>query len=194
MGKFAIIVGIPGVGKTTVLDVLLNLAKDAGIRASVENMGSLMLEAAKEAGTSIGRDKMRTLSLQEQAKLRMKAIKKLVERKSANDLTILDTHFLIRSKGGYLVGLPKDLLDAVGPEYFGIIEASVQDILSRRAVDATRSRDEVNEEEVKLEQDLTRTSVFLLAALYNANVIRVTNEQGKASESGRKFYDFLLRG
>jgi len=115
-----------------------------------------------------------------------------VKKKSANDLTILDTHFLIRSKGGYLIGLPRNLLDAVKPEFFGIVEASIADIMSRRGVDTTRSRDLVEEEEVKLEQDLTRSAIFLLGAFYNANVIRVINEQGKAADAGRKFYDFLL--
>ncbi len=192
MGKFAVIVGIPGVGKTTVMEALLNLAKDSGLRVSIENMGSLMLEAAKESGLSISRDEMRSLKLEEQTRLRMAAIDKLVKKKSANDLTILDTHFLIRSKGGYLIGLPRNLLDAVKPEFFGIVEASIADIMSRRGVDTTRSRDLVEEEEVKLEQDLTRSAIFLLGAFYNANVIRVINEQGKAADAGRKFYDFLL--
>jgi len=194
MGKFAVIVGIPGVGKTTVLDKLLKLTKDSGLKVSIENMGSLMLEAAREGGSVIDRDGMRLLTLEEQMKLRIRAIDKLVKKKSQNDITILDTHFLIRSKGGYLIGLPRNLLDAVEPDFFAIVEASIDDIISRRGGDVTRSRDSVSEEEVKLEQDLTRTAIFVLAALYDANVARVTNEQGKVMEAARKLYDFMLEG
>lgn len=193
-GKVAIAVGVPGVGKSTLLSKMVAMAIMEKVKLSVVNIGSIMLEIALNRNLAKSRDDIRMLSLSVQEELRRESYSKLIELKKANELTVVDTHYLVRSKGGYLIGLPKNLLDCIQPEFFAIVEAPVEDILRRRQLDKTRNRGEASFDEIEIEQSITRNSVFVLAALYNANVIRVINEEGKVDEAARKLYNFLVRG
>jgi adenylate kinase len=93
-----IILGIPGVGKTSVLTGLED--------CKLVNYGTLMFEiASREYGIS-SRDQIRKLSIAKQ---------KVVQKKVAVQLSkmgkvLLDTHCMIRTPSGYLPGLPYSLL------------------------------------------------------------------------------------
>ncbi|MCI4438858.1 adenylate kinase [archaeon] len=193
-GKIAVVVGVSGVGKSTLLNKMINIATLEGVKLSVVNIGSIMLDIALNRNLARSRDDIRMLSLGVQEELRKASYSKLVELKKVNELTVIDTHYLVRSKGGYLIGLPKSLLDCIQPEFFAIIEAPVSDILRRRQMDKTRNRGEVSPYEIEVEQSITRNSIFVLAALYNANVVRVINKEGKADEAARKLFNFIVRG
>jgi len=193
-GKVAIVVGVPGVGKSTLLNKMATIATLEKVKISVVNIGSIMLNIALNRNLVKSRDEIRMLSLSVQEELRKASYSKLIELKRANGLTVVDTHYLVRSKGGYLIGLPKSLLDCIQPEFFAIVEAPVEDIIKRRRMDKTRSREVDPPSEIEVEQSITRNSVFTLAALYNANVVRVINEEGKVDEAARKLFNFLVRG
>ena len=60
-GKKVIITGVPGVGKTTVINEALAKLKSEGVEYQPINFGSFMFEVAKSEGLVENRDQMRTL-------------------------------------------------------------------------------------------------------------------------------------
>jgi len=194
MGKLAIVVGIPGVGKTTVMANFVEMCQQKGIKASVLTMGTLMLEEAIARGLAQDRDGLRKLTLKQQRELREASVPKILGAKKEASVVLLDTHFMVRSRGGYLIALPAEFLGSISPEFFVIVETSVEEIVRRRNKDKERTRDVVDRSEVKLEQDITRQSAFLLASLYNADVVRVLNKKNQAAQAAGKLYEFLLEG
>lgn len=188
------VIGTPGVGKTTVLNHFLQLCKKRGTKAEVLTIGTLMFEEAVSRGLVKHRDELRKLTMRRQRELREACVPKIIKAKKENDVTILDTHFMVRSRGGYLTALPREFLESVSPELFGVIEASVGEIVRRRSKDAKRMRDTVDPLEVKLEQDLTRGGAFVLASLFSANVIRVVNRRNQAAQAAEKLYVFFVEG
>jgi len=194
MGSLAIVVGIPGVGKTTVLDNLIALCKEKGTKAQVLTMGTMMLDEALARGLVKNRDELRNLTLEHQWDLREATIPRILRAKRENDMTVLDTHFMVRSRGGYLMALPRKFLEGVSPEFFGIVEASVREIIRRRMADKKRARDVVDPKEVRLEKELTTHSTFTMASLVNANVIRVVNKRNQAPQAAKKLYEFFTGG
>ncbi|HYA21683.1 MAG TPA: adenylate kinase [Thermoproteota archaeon] len=194
MGRLAIVVGIPGVGKTTVMANFVEMCQQKGIKASVLTMGTLMLEEAIARGLAQDRDGLRKLTLKQQRELREASVPKILGAKKEASVVLLDTHFMVRSRGGYLIALPAEFLGSISPEFFVIVETSVEEIVRRRNKDKERTRDVVDRSEVKLEQDITRQSAFLLASLYNADVVRVLNKKNQAAQAAGKLYEFLLEG
>ena len=194
MGRLAIVVGIPGVGKTTVMANFVEMCQQKRIKASVLTMGTLMLEEAIARGLAQDRDGLRKLTLKQQRELREASVPKILGAKKEASVVLLDTHFMVRSRGGYLIALPAEFLGSISPEFFVIVETSVEEIVRRRNKDKERTRDVVDRSEVKLEQDITRQSAFLLASLYNADVVRVLNKKNQAAQAAGKLYEFLLEG
>lgn len=194
MGHLAVVTGIPGVGKTTVLDNFMQICHEKRIKATVLSIGTLMLDEAVSRGLVRDRDSLRGLTLTQQWDLREASVRKISSAKKEFDIVLLDTHFMIRSRGGYLVALPRKFLESISPDFFAVIEASVEEIVHRRRKDTTRSRDAVDPSEVRIEQDVTREAIFVLASVCNANVIRVVNRRNQAAQAARKLYEFFFEG
>ena len=74
--KKIILVGIPGVGKTTLLTTMVEILKDHKKNVVVINYGSLMFDVAKENGLT-DRDQLRKLSVSEQQRLQKLAAEKI---------------------------------------------------------------------------------------------------------------------
>lgn len=84
-----ILTGIPGSGKTTILQEALKVCSDC----TVVNYGDAMLEVAK--GQNIGRDAFRKLPFPEQQAIGLLAAQKIIEQ--AKGITLIDTHALIKT-------------------------------------------------------------------------------------------------
>ena len=188
------VTGIPGVGKTTVLDNFMRICQEKRIKATMLSIGTLMLDEAVSRGLTGDRDGLRGLTLTQQWDLREASVRRISSAKKEFDIALLDTHFMVRSRGGYLIALPRKFLESISPDFFAVIEATVDDIVHRRRKDTTRSRDAIDPSEVRLEQDLTRQAIFVLASVCNANVIRVVNRRNQAALAARKLYEFFLEG
>ena len=74
--KRIIVVGIPGVGKTTVVSSVKNTLEQTGITTCLAEFGKIMLEEAKKLNIK-SRDEIRRLSIDEQKKLQNLAAKKI---------------------------------------------------------------------------------------------------------------------
>ncbi|MCD6331212.1 MAG: adenylate kinase, partial [Thermoplasmata archaeon] len=143
----AIIAGIPGAGKTTVLNEVI---KKTGIE--VINYGDVMFGMAKKEGIK-DRDEMRKLPYEKQRELQRKAAEEIAKK----DNIIIDTHCTIKTPYGYLPGLPHDVLQILKPERIILIEADVEEILQRRKKDEEiRQRDKESKEEMEEHQLMNR--------------------------------------
>lgn len=161
-----IVTGIPGVGKTTVMEAA---ADRAGRKIVV--YGSVMFEVARERGLVEHRDEMRRLDPDVQKEVQREA----AERIAAMGDVIVDTHCTIKTPKGYLPGLPVWVLEALRPSTVVLVEADAAEIAGRRAGDATRTRDEDSVEAIEEHQEQNRRFAAAYATLTGATVARVCN-------------------
>ena len=138
MGKRVIITGVPGVGKTTVVNGALKKLEEEGITYKILNFGTYMFEVAQKEGVVKNRDEMRKLEKDVQKHLQKLAAHTMA-REEGNIL--IDTHASIKTPNGYLPGLPEWVLKELMPDIIVLIETNEDQILLRRISDETRSRD-----------------------------------------------------
>lgn len=171
-----IVAGIPGVGKTTVLNGLTK----AGLK--IENFGDVMLREANSRGLANSRDKLRKLPLDKQKEIQKFAAEYL----SGIESVLIDTHFSIQTPGGYLPGLPPDVLSTIHPDLFLLIEADPADIFNRRKNDTTRERDEDSIEKVREHCEINRMFGTSYSAMTGAPLLIVTNKNEKPGEASEQ--------
>jgi len=182
-----IIVGVPGVGKTTVLKKLQEKASKEGLDVKVVNFGDYMFEEARKQGLISHRDEIRKLPIHIQLDLQEKAAKKIREdaEKEKHDIFVVDTHALIHTVTGFWPGLPKHVIENIKPYLIVNIEASPEEIYARRMRDAgIRFRmDERSIEEIREFMFLARISSMASAVLTGSTVKFIQNREGKVEEA-----------
>ncbi len=137
-GRKVIITGVPGVGKSTVVNGALTKLKEEGITYQSLNFGTFMFEVAQREGYAKDRDEMRKLDKDVQKTLQ-KLAAKAISQISGN--VLIDTHASVKTPKGYLAGLPEWVLRELMPDLIVLVETDVDQILLRRLSDATRVRD-----------------------------------------------------
>ena len=180
--KKVIIVGIPGVGKTTVVSKVVEMLKTKKISVSVSIFGSVMFEEAKKKGIN-SRDELRKLSVPEQKELQSMAAKKIAS--ISDDFVIVDTHAFIATKEGFYPGLPHNVLEILMPDSFIMISARPEEIYNRRMEDTTRNRDIVSIDAIKKELDVTSAMLSTCSILCGSPIKMVLNSEGKVDEAAR---------
>lgn len=177
MGVRVVVVGIAGVGKSTVIDHVSKRLD--GI--SVQVFGTVMFEEAKRLRWVKQRDEMRKMPVEKQKRLQKIAAQKL--SKSKGRYTLVDTHLFIRTNEGFWPGLPLEVIKALKPTHLVLVEAAPDEILSRRMKDTTRYRDVITREEVDYELDLAKTLLASASLVSGAPMLIVRNEEGRAEEA-----------
>ena len=180
--KKVIIVGIPGVGKTTVVSKVVEILKTKKISVSVSIFGSVMFEEAKKKGID-SRDELRKLSVQEQKELQSMAAKKIAS--ISDNIVIVDTHAFIATKEGFYPGLPHNVLEILMPDSFIMISARPEEIYNRRMEDTARNRDIVSIDAIKKELDVTSAMLSTCSILCGSPIKMVLNSEGKVDEAAR---------
>lgn len=180
--KRVIIVGIPGVGKTTVVSKVVKLLKEKKISVNVSIFGTVMFEEAKKNGIA-SRDDLRKLSVPEQKKLQSMAAKKIASM--SDDVVIVDTHAFIATKEGFYPGLPHNVLEILVPDSFIMISARPEEIYNRRMKDTTRNRDIVSIDAIKKELDVTSAMLSTCSILCGSPIKMVLNSEGKIDEAAK---------
>ncbi len=193
-----IVVGVPGVGKTTVLNNLVKLAEYEGIKIRVVNLGDYMFKAAREKGLVSHRDELRKLELRKQLELQGHAAKLIIQdslsRLDEKSVLIVDTHAIIRTTTGYWPGLPKHVIEELSPDAIIIIEAPIEDIISRQLRDKTRYRSDFARKEVIEELILfTRIAAISSATFTASSVKTVLNLEGKPEEAAREILEVIKK-
>ena len=180
--KKIIIVGIPGVGKTTVVSRVVELLKEKNIKVSVSIFGTVMFDEAKKKGVQ-NRDDLRKISVREQKELQSMAARTISAIN--DDVIIVDTHAFISTKEGFYPGLPHNVLEILNPDSFIMITARPEEIYNRRMTDTTRTRDIVSIDAIKKELDVTSAMLSTCSILCGSPIKMVLNTEGKVDEAAR---------
>jgi adenylate kinase len=192
LGRVVIVTGIPGTGKSTVCNELLNLAEKVERKVVVINYGTVMVELSKKRGESFHRDDLRKTNLSFQLGLQKKAAE-TISQKAVNTegIVIVDTHMSIKTADGYLPGLPFPVLQLLKPTAFVLVEAEPQEVLSRRFKDTTRKRDKALESEIMDEFRFSRFMAAACSVLTGASVKIVKNPSGEQVKAAKEIMKLL---
>lgn len=186
--KRAIIVGIPGVGKTTVITRAAELLSSKKGKAKVVTYGTLMFEEAKKLGVK-SRDDMRKLPVAKQKKLQETAARRIARMRDA--VVIVDTHLFISTQEGYYPGLPMRLITIMNPTNLIMVAADPHQIAERRKNDPTRQRDAASPEAIKNDLDFSKMMLASCSILTGAPFAIVVNDDGKVEEAARGIASML---
>jgi len=171
----AIVAGIPGAGKTTVMNEVLKRKN-----INVVNYGDEIFKIAKERKLVQHRDELRKLPYELQREMQIQAAKNI--SKLGN--VIVDTHCTIKTPFGYLPGLPYDVLQILKPSRIILIEADAKEIMERRRKDVDiRKRDEESIKSMEEHQLMNRIAGMSYATLTGATLKIIKNRQGKLEEA-----------
>jgi len=171
-GKKVIITGVPGVGKTTVVNEALKNLKEEGIEYQSINFGTFMFEVAKADNIVQDRDQMRTLDRAVQKKLQQSA-GQAIAKITGN--VLIDTHASVKTPKGYLAGLPEWVLREIMPDIIVLVETDDDQILMRRLTDETRARDKEGSRSIAEHQQFNRSIAAAYAMLTGCTIKMITN-------------------
>jgi adenylate kinase len=188
--KRAIIVGIPGVGKTTVITRAAELLNKKRKTTTVVVFGTMMFEEAKKKLGLKSRDDMRRMPVEDQRRLQEMAAQRIAEMK--DDIVLVDTHLFINTGEGYYPGLPMSLLNIMKPTNIVMVAADPGEIAERRNTDQTRHRDIATAENIQKELDISQVMVASCSILTGAPFAIIMNSDGRVDEAAANIAKILL--
>jgi len=178
-----VLVGIPGVGKTSLLSKIVDILKNKNIQVNVISYGTLMFDVAKENGLQ-DRDGLRKLPISEQQNLQKIAAEKIATQ--SEEIVIIDTHAFITSTEGYYPGLPEHVLKIIKPSNFISVAAKPEEIYNRRMKDETRNRDNITLINIRKELEYQTGMISACAVITGTPVRHILNDEGKIDEAADK--------
>jgi len=178
--KKIVIVGIPGVGKTTVVTKVFEILNTKNKSVSVVSFGNLMFEEALQYGIK-DRDDLRKLSISQQQDLQKKAAERIA--KLNDNVVIIDTHAFITTPAGFYPGLPDYVIKIIKPSNFISISARPEVIFNRRKQDETRLRDVVSIDLIKKELAVQDAMLSSCSVLSGSPLKTILNDEGKVEEA-----------
>jgi len=174
-----ILSGIPGTGKTTVMEKALEKKNFEFV-----TYGSVMLEIAREEMGTEDRDTMRTLSIDKQRALQ----EMTADRVAKMGDVVVDTHCTIKTSAGYLPGFPYAILKRINPRLIILVEATPEETFIRRAKDKdVRQRDTETVETILEHQMMNRMAAMTYASLVGATVKIIQNKEDMLGEAAEDF-------
>jgi adenylate kinase len=177
MGLRIVVVGIPGVGKSTVVSKCVDTIEGSSLAV----FGTTMFEAGKRLKWVKHRDEMRKLPVEKQRRLQKIAAQKISLSKGR--VVFVDTHLFIRTPEGFWPGLPLIVIQSLKPTHLVLVEASPTEIIARRKADTTRYRDVLTEEQVQDELTMARTFLSAASLVSGAPLSFIHNQDSKADEA-----------
>jgi adenylate kinase len=181
--KKVVIVGIAGVGKTTLVTKVVEILNNKKKSVSVHSFGTVMFEEAKKLGI-VNRDELRKLAVEKQKDLQKMAAKKIA---SFNDnVIIIDTHAFISTKAGFYPGLPYHVLEELKPANLIAVSARPEEIYNRRMKDTTRERDIISIDKIKKELAVQDAMLSSCAVITGSPMKSIMNSEGKVEEAANE--------
>jgi adenylate kinase len=187
--KRIVVVGIPGVGKTTIVSNVKKSLDEKGIKTIVAEFGKIMLEEATKLKIQ-SRDEIRRLSIAEQKNLQNIAAEKISQ--ISGDVVIVDTHLFINTKEGYYPGLPFDLLNNLKPTNLLLITANPEEIYHRRQNDSSRNRDIISIDSIKNDIDVSKMLISCCSVVSGAPFKILSNRESSIADCTEKMVSLIL--
>lgn len=178
--KRVVVVGIPGVGKTTVISRTAEILNKRGTQTAVVVFGTMMFEEARKLGIN-NRDAMRRESIEVQRHMQDLAARRIADLK--DNIVIVDTHLFINTNEGYYPGLPLHLLEVIKPTNIVMVAARPEEIANRRRIDETRDRDIESVEDIQYQLDISKVMVTTCSVLTGCPFIIIMNSNNKIDET-----------
>ncbi len=178
--KKVVMVGIPGVGKSTVVSKIVELLNQKNKSVSVVSFGTVMFEEAQKNGVK-DRDELRRLEMQKQKNLQKMAAQTIANKN--DNVVIIDTHAFIKTPAGFYPGLPEHVLRIIQPSNFIAVSARPEEIYNRRMKDETRQRDIVSIEKIKKELSVQDSMLATCSVLCGSPMKPILNAEGKIDEA-----------
>lgn len=183
-----VVVGVPGVGKTTVITQAAEQLNQSGSKTQVMVFGSLMLDEAKKMGIK-DRDEMRKLSVTTQRQLQELAAKSISAVRS--EILVIDTHLFINTSEGRYPGMPQNLLDIMSPTHLVMISADPEEILARRMQDDTRNRDLISIDSIKNDLDVATIMIAASSVLTGAPFKIIFNHRDRLQDAVSEIVELM---
>ena len=178
--KRVVVVGIPGVGKTTVISRTAEILNQRGTQTAVVVFGTMMFEEARKLGID-NRDAMRRESIEVQRHMQDLAARRIADLK--DNIVIVDTHLFINTNEGYYPGLPLHLLEVIKPTNIVMVAAHPEEIVNRRKIDESRDRDVESVEDIQYQLDISKVMVATCSVLTGCPFIIIMNSNNKIDET-----------
>ena len=186
--KKVVIVGIPGVGKTSLVTRIVELLNGEKHCASVHSYGTVMMDEADKTDIS-NRDNLRHLPVSQQKDLQKQAATKISEL--TDDVVFIDTHAFISTKEGFYPGLPYHVIQILEPTHLIAISARPEEIYNRRMKDDSRNRDKISIEAIKKELAVQDAMLSSCSVLSGSPMKVILNNEGKIAEAAQNVIDAI---
>ena len=193
MSRTVVVTGIPGVGKTTVLNELQDLAKQNRVNLAVLNFGTIMNEIMRELGKQMNRDDMREQDLETQRKVQELAANEISHRASQGTIIVVDTHMFVRTTVGMWAGLPQVVLQKLSPRLFVLIEADPEQIAGRRRGDSDRKREAALAADIHFDLEWSRATAAASAVATGAPVKVIRNDPGNQKQAAQELFEAIRK-
>lgn len=188
--KTVIIVGVPGVGKSTIITNATETLRNKGTSVKTVVFGSIMFEEAMKLGIS-DRDELRKLKIDVQEKLQNRAAEHISSLKDS--IVFVDTHLFIKTQSGYYPGLPMNLILKMNPQKLILITANPDEILNRRKKDTTRTRDLISDDEINRDIQVSLSMISSLSILTGAPFEIIYNHDGMIDSATSQLVELLVK-
>ncbi len=192
MPETTIVAGIPGVGKTTVLQELDSVAKEKKVPLKIINFGNVMNDLFKKSGKTIHRDHMRREDITLQSRIQQRAAR-VISKTPGNSALVVDTHMFVKTTDGIWPGTPRKVLEALDPNIIVLIEADPEEIARRRAADTTRYRDGGGVDDAKADLQWSRYMASANAVLAGVPIQIVHNRDGQQRQTALDLLDIIQK-
>jgi len=187
-----IVAGVPGVGKTTILQELEAVAREKNVPLKIVNFGNVMNELFKKQGKEIHRDHMRRQDIQLQSRVQEEAARKIAKM-PGNSALVVDTHMFVKTTDGMWPGTPIKVLQALDPKMIILIEADPEEVARRRTVDTTRERESKSVEEARDDLHWSRYMASANAVLAGVPIQIVHNRDGQLRQSAEELLKIIQK-
>lgn len=186
MKDFYIIGGINGSGKTSISTRALEL----GAKFNLVHAGRHFAQVMNSRGLNVNLDTIRLFESKDAyTDIQIEVFRKVLQESESlsRQKALVDSHYAMRMKFGYVEGFPKEFLEMLRPKALFLVEASPQEIRSRWELDKTRRRGYDFEQNVEEMLQKEREYAQTCSKQSGAPLHIILNENGKLEEATREF-------
>lgn len=182
MTKLILVTGTAGAGKSTILSILSSI-EDRKLR--IINLGTEMLDIAKERFNISDRDKVRLLDDSTTIAIRNEIMQRIIGTKEDS---IIDTHASIKQGRRYRPGFSIDELQKIRISAIIYIDATSEEVLERSLADKSRTRAYDTLAEIDEWRSVNISIISTFAVYLNIPIYIIYNKEGQQDEAAAEVH------